>query len=280
MRLGGPVFVETEDPEVIAAAHAAAGYRAAYCPKYLHQGQSDQIAAARRAFAAKDILIAEVGAWCNPLTLDPAEARKNIDHVAEQLALADELGARCCVNIVGSWYEKNWYGPCAANFGNDFFAHAVDVSRQIIDRVKPKKTKMTFELMPFSFLDSAKEYLRFLRALDRPAAGIHFDPANCINSPRVYFDNAAFFEESFRLFGNDIASIHLKDIYLRPDPFSAMFDEVPIGTGGLDYVALLRQIARLPADTPAMLEHLPDETAFRTAAEAVRTFAKDAGISI
>ena len=278
MRLGGPVFVDSKDPEVLAAAHVAAGYRAAYCPKFLEQGDHDLIAAFRHVYAAHDLVISEVGAWCNPLTLDPAEAEKNISYVAGKLALADEIGARCCVNIVGSWYDKNWYGPCAANYSDDFFAHAVDVSRQIIDRVKPTRTRMTFELMPFSFLDSPSEYLRFLKALDRPAAGVHFDPANCIWSPRLLYGSAAFFEESFRLFGDDISSIHLKDIHLRPDPFSAMFDEVPIGTGELDYVHLIRLIGKLPADTPAMLEHLPDEPAFSKAADAVRGFAKKAGV--
>lgn len=280
MRFGGPVFVESQDPEEIALAHVKEGYRAAYCPKFLKQADTDQVAAVRRAFAARDIVISEVGAWCNPLSLDVAEAEKNIGYIAERLALADDIGARCCVNIVGTWYEKNWYGPCAANFGEAFFAHAVDVSRRIIDLVKPRRTKMTFELMPFSFLDSAAEYVRFLKAVDRPAAGFHFDPINCINSPRVYFDNAAFFKESFRLLGPEIVSIHLKDIYLKPEPFSAMLDEVPIGTGGIDYVALMRQIGKLPADTPAMLEHLPDEKAFQDAAVAVRRFARMAGVEI
>ncbi len=280
MRLGGPVFIESQDPEVLAKAHVIAGYRAAYCPSFLKPDDQDRIAAFKRIYAAHDLIISEVGAWCNPMSRDPEEAEKNISYVAGQLALADEIGARCCVNIVGSWYENNWYGPCAENYSEDFFAYAVDVSRRIIDRVNPKRTKMTFELMPFSFLDSPSEYLRFLKALDRPAAGIHFDPANCILSPRLFYDNAAFFEESFRLFGNDIESIHLKDIALRPDPFCTVFDEVPIGTGGLDYVTLLRLISRLPADTPAMLEHLPDETTYRKAATAVRNFARKADIML
>jgi len=280
MRLGGPVFTESQDPEVLAQAHIAAGYRAAYCPSFLHPDDHERISAFKRVYAAHDLVISEVGAWCNPMTRDPVEAEKNISYIAGKLALADEIGARCCVNIVGTWYENNWYGPCADNFTEDFFAHAVDVSRSIIDRVKPKSTKMTFELMPFSFLDSPKEYLRFLSALDRPAAGIHFDPANCISSPRLFYDNAAFFEESFRLFGPDVLSIHLKDIQLRPEPFCPMFDEVPIGTGGLDYVTLLRLIGRLPADTPAMLEHLPDEISYRKAASAVKDFARKADIPI
>ena len=33
LRLGGPIFVKTEDPDELAAAHQKLGYRAAYCPK-------------------------------------------------------------------------------------------------------------------------------------------------------------------------------------------------------------------------------------------------------
>lgn len=280
MRFGGPVFVESEDPEVIARAHVEKGYRAAFCPKFLQQSKADQVSAVRRAFEANEVIIAEVGAWCNPLSQDAAESEKNISYVAERLALADDVGARCCVNIVGTWYKKNWYGPCAENFGDDFFAHAVDVSRRIIDMVKPKKAKMTFEIMPFSFLDSPQDYMRFLRAVDRPTAGIHFDPINCINSPRVYFNSTAFFEEAFKLFGNNIVSMHLKDIYLKPEPVSVILEEVPIGTGGIDYVTLLRMIGKLPPDTPALLEHLPNEAAYMEASCAVKRFSQSAGVEL
>ncbi len=32
VRLGGPVFARTDDPEELARAHVKQGYRAAYCP--------------------------------------------------------------------------------------------------------------------------------------------------------------------------------------------------------------------------------------------------------
>ncbi len=280
MRIGGPVFVRSEDPEELVRAHHKKGYRAGLCPDFLKLEDTRQIAAVRETFAAGDIVIAEVGAWCNPLTLHADEARKNIDYVAGRLALADEVDAKCCVNIVGTWSEANWYGPDAKNYSADFFDHAVDVSRQIIDQVNPKRTQMTFELMPYSFLDSASEYMRFLKALDRPAAGVHFDPVNCISSARLYYNSTAFFKDCFAIFGDDIASIHLKDIKIRSEPFSVMFDEVPIGTGQIDYVALMNMLAKLPEDTPVLLEHLPDEAAYDKAAGVVRASAEKAGVSL
>jgi sugar phosphate isomerase/epimerase len=274
MRFGGPVFVNGNDPEEYVLSHVKKRYRAAYCPPNLQSGMNDEIRQYRQAFAKHDVILAEVGVWNNPLSHDKDTAKKSFEYAVSRLNLADEMGSRCCVNIVGTWYDDNWYGPCPENFTDDFFAYAVEVSRKIIDMVNPTHTKMTFELMPFVFLDSPAEYIRFLKALDRPAAGIHFDPANCINSPRLLYGSAAFFEESFRLFKNNVVSIHLKDINLRPDPFSVLLDEVPIGEGKMDYVRLLHLIdSTQPSDTPAMLEHLPDEASYDKAADSIRKFA-------
>ena len=280
MRLGGPVFYQGNDPEGYALAHVDKGFKAAYCPPGIQSGMSDEIARYRKALDKHDIVLAEVGIWNNPLSRDKQIAREAFDYAVSRLALADELGAKCCVNVVGTWYEGNWYGPSPENYTDDFFAYAVEVSRKIIDAVKPNHTKMTFELMPYIFLDSPAEYMRFLKALDRPSAGIHFDPANCIYSPRLLYNNAVFFEEAFRIFNNRIISIHLKDINIRTDPVSVLLDEVPIGEGNLDYIKLLRLIdTNLPRDTPAMLEHLPDEAAYDKATISVRNFAARANVN-
>lgn len=279
MRLGAPIFHQTGDPEAYAAAHVKKGYRAAYCPDKLTVNETEKIRQYRTALEKNDILLSEVGVWCNPLSVDSKEAKKNFNYTVERLALAEELHAKTCVNIIGTWYTNNWYGPTAKNFGDDFFAYAVEISRKIIDAVNPKHTTMTFELMPFSFLDSPKEYLRFLNALDRPAAGVHFDPINCINSPRLLYNHVAFFREAFQILGDKIVSIHLKDIVLNPEPVSVVLEEVPIGKGEINYPALLREIQKLSKDIPVMLEHLPDENSFDEAAQMVRLFAQETEIT-
>src|SRR5262245_34766778 len=66
LRLGGPVFLKSEDPVELARAHRALGYNAAYCPQ-ASVAESDRVKAIERAFAAENIVIAEVGAWRNML---------------------------------------------------------------------------------------------------------------------------------------------------------------------------------------------------------------------
>ena len=115
MRLGGPVFVDSSDPEVIVRAHRDLGYRAAYTPKGLRAGESDRITAVREAFAKYDVMIAETGVWNNLMDPDEARRKTNLQAVTEGLALADELGARCCVNIAGGFNGGFWAGPSIGN---------------------------------------------------------------------------------------------------------------------------------------------------------------------
>ena len=280
MRLGGPVFVDHGDPERFAKAHADKGYRAAYAPAGLLAGQTDRVRAYRDALAAWDVVPAEVGAWCNPLSKDEKTAKEAQNYIVERLTLADELAARTCVNIIGSWHASHWFGPDAENFSRAFFDYAVEIYRKIIDAVKPKRAKMSFELMPYVFLDSAEEYARFLKALDRKAAAVHFDPANCVNCPRLLYDNAAFFRSAIDLLGDRIVSVHLKDLVLHTDPPAVHLEEFPIGTGSLHYPELLKNLAALSADMPVMLEHLPDEAAYDLAAGNLRRFAEEAGVTL
>ncbi|MDD4017748.1 MAG: hypothetical protein PHV28_07355 [Kiritimatiellae bacterium] len=136
LRLGAPAFAKTGDPVELARWHRAAGYRAAYCPKLALQ-DTDRIRAVEKAFAEADVAIAEVGRWCNLLDPDPEKRKKNLAAVTEGLALADAVGARCCVDIAGSFNPGVWYGPHPDNFTPRFFDAAVENARSVIDAVKP-----------------------------------------------------------------------------------------------------------------------------------------------
>lgn len=280
MRLGGPVFYNGRDPEEFALAHVKKGYKAALCPDYLTIDRPEEIKAFKESLARHDIVIAEVGAWCNPLSPDKDEARRNIEYIIDRLRLADALKARTCVNIVGTRYKNNWFGPSRECYEPEFFRQAVETVRYIVDTVKPKNTKYSLEMMPYCFLDSPEEYLRFLELVDREEVGIHLDLCNCINNPRLLYNNTEFIKHSFEILGKDILSIHLKDIRLNPDLTTVYLEEVIIGTGEFDYMTLMEEIAKLPEDVPCILEHLSTEEEYDKAAESVRYYAGKAGMKI
>ncbi|OPZ22692.1 MAG: Xylose isomerase-like TIM barrel [Lentisphaerae bacterium ADurb.BinA184] len=277
MRLGGPIFAKTETPESWAEALAREGYRAAYCPLG-PEADGGTVHAYAAAARKSDIVIAEVGAWGNPLSPDPATATAALDKCKAALALADRIGARCCVNIAGSRGRK-WDGPDAADLTDETFDRIVATVRDIIDTVKPTRSFYTLETMPWMYPDSPDAYLRLITAIDRKAFAVHLDPVNLVCSPQRYFASRRLIEECFAKLGPHIRSCHAKDIRLG-DKLTVHLDEVRPGQGGLDYPAFLRGLSRLDADVPLMLEHLPNEEEYRLAAAHIRAVAGREGIAL
>ncbi len=277
MRLGGPLADTFDTPDGFVAACRKLGFAAAFCPVDA-DADDDTVAAYAAAAAAADIVIAEVGAWSNPISPDEAERTKALAHCKRQLALAERIGARCCVNIAGSRGQK-WDGPDADNYSAATFDLIVETVREIVDAVKPTRSAYTLETMPWAPPDSPESYLALLEAIDRPAFGVHLDPVNLINSPRRYCDNAALLRECFAKLGGHIRSVHVKDITLSTK-LTVHLDECRPGAGGLDYRTYLTEMAKLPADTPMLLEHLPGPDDYRLAAEHVRGVAAELGVSL
>jgi len=278
MRLGGSVFYKGENPQEFAQKHLEKGFSACVCPKWVTIEKPQELEAFKQAMAQSDIRIAEVGTWCNPMHPDKAEAEKAFAWIVNRLATADALGAATCVNVLGTLQDISWYGPCTDGYSQKFFDQAVQTYQRVLDEVQPQNTTFSFEMMPYSYLDGPEAYLDFLKAVDRPHTGVHLDICNAINQPVRYFDTTAFIRHTFDLLREKIVSLHLKDIALRVDALTVQFDEVLLGTGNIDYVTLMEEIAKLPADTPAMLEHLKTEELYDRAAQAAIDFAQKAGM--
>ena len=274
LRLGGPVFEKYADPEAWVAALRKLGYSAAYCP--VRADASDDVVKAYETAARRaNIVIAEVGAWSNPISPDEPTRKAALEKCRHQLALAERIGARCCVNITGSRSQK-WDGPSPKNLTAETFDMIVETTRSIIDEVKPTRTYFTLETMPWAYPDSPDSYLRLFQAIDRKGFAVHLDPVNLVCSPQRYYGNGALIRECFAKLGPHIKSCHAKDILLHPQ-LTTHLDEVRAGTGGLDYATFLRELSKL-TDVPLMLEHLPNAEEYAKAAEHIRSVAKKVGL--
>ncbi|PID56582.1 xylose isomerase [candidate division KSB3 bacterium] len=277
MRLGGPLWQAYDDPESWITAVKNLHYTAAYCP-VPPEADSKMIQAFRSAADKADIVIAEVGAWSNPLSPSEMIRRDALDICKKSLALADEIDARCCVNIAGSRGMK-WDGPHKDDLTQKSFEMIVETVQDIIDSVKPTRSFYTLETMPWMFPDSPDSYLQLLDAIDRKAFAVHLDPVNLINSPSKYFRNGELITECIKKLGPHIRSCHVKDITLGQEPTVHLTETRP-GLGGFDYTTLLYRLNALNADVPLMLEHLSTEEDSWLAAEHIRSAARLEGISL
>jgi len=254
IRLGGQVHYSSSDPEEMALTHVKLGYRAAYCPS-VALDDAGRIKAIEAAFKKHNVVIAEVGRWVNLLDAKPEIRRKNMQQVTDGLALAEAIGALCCVDIVGSYSPTVWMGPHPDNTSARFFDEAVANARTILDAVKPKRAKFCYEMMGWSLPDSPDSALKLLKAVDRDAFAIHLDPCNLINSPERFYRNRELLDECFDKLGPWIVSCHAKDLTWDVE-MNIHFREVGPGKGALDFKTYLNRLARLHHRPPLMIEHL------------------------
>ena len=277
VRLGGPVFLNSEDPEELAREHRRLGYSAAYCPDAdaTDWGRTEAI---RKAFAAEDVVIAEVGAWRNMLDPDPDKRRENLRYVTERLALAEAVEARCCVDIAGSYNPDVWYGPHPRNLSRDAFDATVENCRRVIDEIKPTRTKFSIEMMGWTVPDSPDSYVRLIQAVDREAFGVHIDVCNLINTPSRFYNNSTLTEECFHKLSRWVVSCHAKDLEWKVE-MNVHFREVIPGRGEVDYRAYLRELSKLPHQPPLMLEHLQTAEEYEEGKRYIMSVGEEIGVT-
>ena len=278
LRLGGPIFLKSDDPAELAEEHRRLGYTAAYAPK-VEINDSDRIRAIIKEFAARDIAIAEVGAWRNMLDPDFEKRRQNLAYVQERLALAELLGARCCVDIAGSYNPHYWCGPDPKNMTEEFIDATVENCRHVLDAVKPTRTKFSIEMMPFNFPTGPDDYVKLIRKVDRKGFATHLDVCNVMNSPERMYNNGAVIKECFQKLAPWIVSCHAKDLSWE-DYVQVSLREVIPGRGHIDYKAYLRGLSGLPVDAPLMLEHLKTAEEYDEGRHYIRRVAREVEIPI
>lgn len=224
------------------------------------------------------VVIGEVGIWKNALSLNEEERRSVLEYSKRELAMAEEVGARCCVNISGARGEI-WDAYYPENYEAGTYELVVDTVREIIDAVKPVRTFFTLEPMPWMYPDSPENYLQLIRDVDRPAFGVHLDYANMISGMDKFLGNAAFIRHCFELLGPHIKSVHAKDLAVgRTMP--ASIGEVVPSKGEIDYVTVFREAAKLGGDICVFSEHLKTLEEYRVAVAYMKQKAGEAGVTL
>ncbi|MCR5188734.1 MAG: sugar phosphate isomerase/epimerase [Treponema sp.] len=268
MYLGISSSLSHKSPEDWAAKHKELGLKTVVFPVDCKAGE-ETIDAYKKAADAAGLTIAEVGVWRNTLAADLKERQQWIDYSVEQLKMADRIGARCCVNVVGTPYGPRWDGGYRDNFSEELWTMAVKMIQEIIDRAQPKKSKFSIESMPWMIPSSPDEYLRLIEEVNRPAFGAHLDVVNMITSPDRYFFNDRFLEECFSKLKGTICSCHLKDINLKEE-FTFQLQECACGQGTLDLELFAKLASQEDPQMPMIIEHLQKDEEYIDSVKYVR----------
>ena len=254
MILGTSSPLQHTSPEDWAAKHKALGLKAINFPVNYLEGEEKYLAY-KKAADATGLSISEVGIWRNTLAADPSERAKWIDYAIGQLQMAEEIGATCCVNVVGTPYGPRWDGGYRDNFSMELWTDAVKMIRQVIDGVRPRHTKFCIESMPWMIPSSPQECLRLLEDVDRAEFATHLDVVNMITSPQRYFFNDDFLRECFSVLKGTIVSCHLKNIKLKEE-YTFQLEESACEDGALDLELYASLASAENPCMPMIIEHL------------------------
>ena len=241
----------------------------------------DAVRAYCDAAKAHGVVLAEVGVWRNLFDPNPAAADEAMRYAKAQLALADECGIACCVNIAGTASPKGWDAADRSNYTRETYDRIVASVREILDDVRPSNACYCLEPMPWMLPDGPDVYLEMIRDIDRPHFAAHMDFVNMINSPRRYLQAEGFIDECFKKLAPHIKSTHLKDSRLHPTRLTTILEECSPGEGELSFEAVLGIMHRyLPAEAPVLLEHMQTFEEYAAAYDTVAAAADRAGIRI
>lgn len=207
-----------------------------------------------REAKAQGLTIAEVGVWRNTLDPDEEARRKAVRYAIGQLELADRIGARCCVNIMGARGSR-WDGAYKENYSRETWELGVKTIREIIDSVQPRNTYYTIESMPWMVPAGPDEYLHLLEAVERDRFAVHMDVFNWMTTPQRYFYNEEFVEECFAKLGKQVKSCHLKDVRME-EHYTLCFRETYMGNGSVNIRHLIETAMSYDEDMPFIIEHL------------------------
>lgn len=268
MRIGGHIGEEFVNAEQWGDAVKKMGYTATYFPLSYKDDIKDIDACIKEA-KDRDLVIAEIGAWCNTLSQEPVQQEKCMNRVVKCLELADYVGAKCCVNIAGS-LSDTWDGPHKDHFTQKTFETIVRNTQEIIDRAKPKTTCFSLEPMPWMFPHTPESYLELIKAIDRKQFCAHFDFVNVINSVDKYYNNADVIRDWFTKLKPYAKSCHAKDIIIGKN-LTLHFSECRPGTGELHYPTIIELARTMDEDFCVMFEHMTEKEDYVLAMDFIKT---------
>jgi sugar phosphate isomerase/epimerase len=257
MRLGGPIFQKTNSIEELIKVHRQLGFGASYTTWIDDRKAREEHVA---AFKEADITLAELGAYCiNILDTDPKVRQDNINQICRLLEQADEMGVKCCVIHGGSYETGGWGRANPANLSEKAFDETVVIIRNILEKVKPQRTKLVLETESYLFPDSPASYKRIIDVVNNDGLAVHLDPVNITCSPRLVYFNDDMLRECFSLLGDKIISCHAKDFNMEPVWPTVKIDETYVGDGVLNYQVYLEEIKKLTVPPTLMIEHLSEK---------------------
>jgi len=214
----------------------------------LNQGMASTL---RRSFASRNIQIAILSCYINPIHPDPEERKKELTDFYRYLEFCRDLGCNYVATETGSVnadlsFHQDNHGPKAME-------ELLESLRQMLSWARDFGAGVAIEGVSKFVAHSPVVIKKILDLLNSANLRVILDPVNLL-APRggtdIRQEYIDIVKESFALYGDDIVAIHLKDF--RFD--NGKLINVPIGTGLAPFDFLLNLAAERKPGLPLIME--------------------------
>ncbi|MDR2541868.1 MAG: sugar phosphate isomerase/epimerase [Treponema sp.] len=213
----------------------------------------------RQILEKKDISIAVLGCYINPVHPDPQERENQLRRFEEHLRFARDFGCALVGTETGSCNGNCSFHPDTEKSSTfDLFCSSLE---RLLKTAEKCGSIVAIEAVAdIHTISTIEKMEQVLRRLASPALKVIYDPVNLIPNAGLTESHEQFFTRAFNAFGNEIAVIHAKDFRIEENKKNGM---LPAGTGELDYPALLRIIMARKSGIDILLENTNPASGFK-----------------
>ena len=191
----------------------------------------------RQKLEERNIHVAVLGCYINPTNPDEKERQKAVRKFIEHLKYARAIGADMVGTETGRYDAAFHVVPYTYTEG--CYQLLLKSMREIVSAAEKLGVIVGVEAVHDHTLYCPEMMRRFLEDIDSPNVEAILDPVNLISAEN-YKDQDEVIEKAFRLYGDRIGAIHVKDFVMKDgEPSFAN-----IGDGIFHYEPLLRNLKK------------------------------------
>jgi len=191
----------------------------------------------RRKLEERNIHVAVLGCYINPTNPDEKERQKAVRKFIEHLKYAKAIGADMVGTETGRYDAAFRVVPYTYTEG--CYQLLLKSMREIVSAAEKLGVIVGIEAVHDHTLYCPELMRRFLEDIDSPNVEAILDPVNLISAEN-YKDQDEVIEKAFRLYGDRISAVHVKDFVMKDgEPGFAH-----IGEGLFHYEPLLRNLKK------------------------------------
>ena len=213
----------------------------------------DKIAALKIAFDNAGLFLGEYtmyGAGWPLASEGEADRREAVAHIHKHLQICHDLAVHCLgLSVItdepGDPWAQDVWNRLVAGFG------------EVMPEAERLGVNVTVHPGNRGPLDAPSQLRRLLDEVKSPNLKVMLDPVNMSNH-RVVHNFTDFLNYCFDEVGDSIIGAHAKDLRFDQTHWVTKIDEMPPGTGLIDYEVYLQRLDQLNGDIIFTIEHLRD----------------------